>query len=87
MDKDCLVDWNELLVYLKWAIIQYLDIKDTDDLFIAFFCKGLIPAMCDEVLKSSTLTRPLPWGVWGHAPTENFLDSTCRSSEMGSSAI
>ena len=52
MDKDGLVDWNELLVYLKWAIIQYLDIKDTDELLFIAFCKGLIPAMCDEVLKS-----------------------------------
>ena len=35
MDKDCLVDWNELLVYLKWVITQYLDIKDTDELLFA----------------------------------------------------
>ena len=52
MDKDDLVDWNEFLVYLKWVRIQYPDIKDTDELLFIAFCKGLIPAMCDGVLKS-----------------------------------
>ena len=52
MDKDGLVDWNEFLVYLKWAIHEYPDIKDAGELLSIAFRKGLIPAMRDEVLKS-----------------------------------
>ena len=36
-------------------------------------------------MSKSALTRAPPRGVWGHAPSENFLDSS--SSEIGSSAI
>ena len=52
MDNDGTVDWNEFLVYLKWAIHEYPDTKDIDGLLSIAFCKGLIPAMQDEVLKS-----------------------------------
>ena len=48
MDIDGLVDWNEFLVYLKWAIHEY-NIKTTDDLLSITFRKGLIPAMRDEL--------------------------------------
>jgi len=52
MDNDGLVDWAEFLVYLKWAVHQYPDIKDADELLSVAFRKGLIPAMRDECLKS-----------------------------------
>ena len=51
MDNDGAVDWSEFLVYLKWALHQYPDIKDIDKLLSITFRKGLIPAMQDEVLK------------------------------------
>lgn len=50
MDKDGRVDWEEFLLYLKWALHQYPDIKDTDELLSITFRKGLIPAMQDEIL-------------------------------------
>ena len=52
MDSDGLVDWAEFLVYLKWALRQYPEIKDVDELLSVTFRKGLIPAMQDENLKS-----------------------------------
>ena len=52
MDKDNLVDWKEFLLYLKWALNEYCDIKDVDELLSITFRKGIIPAMRDEVLKS-----------------------------------
>ena len=51
MDKDGLVEWKEFLVYLKWALHEYPEIKDADQLISTAFRKGLIPAMRDEVLK------------------------------------
>ena len=50
MDKDGYIDWNEFLVYLKWAIRQYPNIKDADELLSVAFRKGIIPAMQDELL-------------------------------------
>jgi len=50
MDKDGKVDWNEFMVYVKWALNQYPDIGDVDELLAITFKKGLIPAMKDEVL-------------------------------------
>ena len=50
MDNDGYIDWNEFLVYLKWAMRQYPNIKDVDELLLAAFNKGIIPAMRDEVL-------------------------------------
>ena len=51
MDSDGKVDWNEFLVYLKWALHQYPNIKDADELLSVTFRKGLIPAMQDELTK------------------------------------
>ena len=51
MDADGQVDWNEFLVYLKWAIRQYPDVRDTEELLDVTFRKGLIPAMRDELIK------------------------------------
>ena len=54
MDNDGSVDWSEFLVYLKWALHEYPEIDDVDKLLSVTFCKGLIPAMRDEVLKDKT---------------------------------
>ena len=53
MDNDGYIDWSEFMVYLKWALRQYPDIADVDELLSVAFCKGLIPAMHDEILKSA----------------------------------
>ena len=50
MDEDGQVDWNEFLVYLKWALDEYPDIKDAEELLDHAFRKGLIPAMRDEMI-------------------------------------
>ena len=54
MDRDGYVDWNEFCVYLKWALRQYPNIKDVDELLSITFRKGLIPAMQDEYEKNSS---------------------------------
>jgi len=51
MDKDGLVDWNEFQVYLKWALHQYPDVKNIEELLTVAFQKGLLPAMIDEEAK------------------------------------
>ena len=51
MDADGFVQWKEFSVYLKWALRQYPEIKDTDELLSIAFRKGLIPAMRDEIIK------------------------------------
>ena len=50
MDNDGYIDWNEFLVYLKWAMRQYPNIKDVDELLSVAFRKGIMPAMQDELL-------------------------------------
>ena len=54
MDSDGKVDWSEFLVYLKWALHQYPEINSKTELIDIAFRKGLIPAMRDEVVGSST---------------------------------
>ncbi|KAJ7369455.1 hypothetical protein OS493_038822, partial [Desmophyllum pertusum] len=49
MDNDDHIDWNEFLVYLKWAMHQYPSINDVDELLSVAFRKGIIPAMQDEL--------------------------------------
>ena len=49
MDNDGYIDWNEFLVYLKWAVREYPNIKDVDELLHVAFNKGIIPAMRDEI--------------------------------------
>ena len=39
MDNDGYIDWNEFLVYTKWAMRQYPNIKDIDDLLSLAFCR------------------------------------------------
>ena len=50
MDADNSVDWKEFKVFLKWALNQYPDIKDTEELLDVTFRKGIIPSMHDEVV-------------------------------------
>ena len=50
MDSDGRIDWNEFSLYLKWALHQYPNIKDADELLSVTFRKGIIPAMHDEIL-------------------------------------
>ena len=51
MDTDGYVDWNEFCVYLKWALRQYPNTEDTDELLSIAFRKGIIPAMQDQYEK------------------------------------
>lgn len=51
MDSDGSVDWNEFLVYVRWALRQYPEITSADEAVSIAFEKGLIPAMRDEKLK------------------------------------
>jgi len=57
MDKDGYIDWNEFLVYIKWALRQYPDVKDAESLMSIVFEKGLIPAMRDERTKQKAFNR------------------------------
>ena len=50
LDSDGRVDWSKFSVYLKWALCQYPDIEDVDELLRVTFQKGIIPAMHDELL-------------------------------------
>ena len=52
MDSDGLVDWNEFMVYIKWALNEYPDVKSADELLGIAFQKGIIPAMRDEKLRN-----------------------------------
>ena len=51
MDCDGYVDWNEVMVYIKWALHQYPDVTSADETLSIAFEKGVIPAMRDEKLK------------------------------------
>ena len=51
MDSDGRVDWSEFSLYLKWALRQYPNIHDVDQLLSITFRKGIIPAMHDELLE------------------------------------
>ena len=54
MDCDGLVDWSEFNLYLKWAVNEYSEIKDAEELLSIVFQKGIIPAMQDEILNRTT---------------------------------
>ena len=49
MDNDGRVDWNEFSLYLKWALHQYPNIRDAEELLSITFRKGIIPAMQDNI--------------------------------------
>ena len=56
MDKDGYVDWKEFLVYIKWALHQYPETENPDDLLSLVFEKALIPAMLDEMLTKRVIS-------------------------------
>ena len=57
MDEDGYVDWKEFLVYVKWALRQYPNVSDADELMSIVFEKGLVPAMRDERVKAKAFDR------------------------------
>ena len=57
MDADGYVDWKEFLVYIKWALHQYQNVADVDELMSIVFEKGLVPAMRDERKKQKVFNR------------------------------
>ena len=48
MDEDGSVDWNEVGLYLNWAIREHPVTPITEEPLSIAFRKGLIPAMQDE---------------------------------------
>ena len=52
MDSDGLVDWNEFLVYIKWAMNEYPEAETADEVMQIAFEKGIIPAMRDEKVRN-----------------------------------
>ena len=69
MDNNGLVDWNEFMVFIKWALNEYPHMKDVHEVLSTAFLKGIIPAMRDEKIKNkkdypgfrSVLANGLAW--------------------------
>ena len=53
MDSDGGIDWEEFMVYLKWALNQYPDIATSEELLKIAFTRALIPAMQDAIVKQN----------------------------------
>jgi hypothetical protein len=54
MDHDNAVDWEEFEVYLKWALNQYPDTANIEELLNTAFQKALIPAMQDALIAAQS---------------------------------
>ena len=52
MDSNGFVDWNEFMVYIKWALHEYPDVETADEVLAIAFQKGIIPAMRDEKMRN-----------------------------------
>ena len=52
MDADGTVDWNEFVIYLKWAVKEYPELTSADELITCAFNQGIKPAMQEELLKN-----------------------------------
>ena len=52
MDSDGMIEWNEFMVYIKWALNEYPRVETADEVLQIAFEKGIIPAMRDEKLKN-----------------------------------
>ena len=52
MDNDGYIDWNEFLVYIKWALHEYPHVDNADQVLQIAFEKGIIPAMRDEKVRN-----------------------------------
>ena len=57
MDSDGYIDWKEFFVYVKWALNQYPNVADVDELMSIAFEKRLLPAMRDERVKQETFNH------------------------------
>ena len=57
MHKDGYIDWNEFLVYLKWAMNEYPSIEDVNELLSVAFRMGIIPAMHTTLVGKQTKTK------------------------------
>ena len=62
MDKDGKVEWSEFMVYIKWAVYEYSDISDLEELLSVMFKKGLFMGMESEV----------PTPLAGGSPLDQF---------------
>ena len=52
MDSDGWIDWNEFLVFLKWAGNEYPETDTSRHLLDIAFKKGLLPAMQDVLIST-----------------------------------
>ena len=52
MDMNGLVDWNEFMVYIKWALNEYPETETADEVISIAFEKAIIPAMRNEKIKN-----------------------------------
>lgn len=52
MDNDGTVDWNEFLVFIKWALHEYPELTNADEVLDIAFTEGVIPAMADVKIRS-----------------------------------
>ena len=57
MDSDGYIDWNEFQVYLQWAMHEYPNTGNVEELLDIVFEKGIIPAMADERNKGTICPR------------------------------
>lgn len=61
MDNDGYVDWEEFLVYIKWALAQYPETTDADKVVEIALQKGLIPGMRDAKIANPDIqSAPTP---------------------------
>ena len=91
MDSDGLVDWNEFMVYVKWALHEYPNLETVDDVLSTAFLKGIIPAMRDEKIKNQQdfagsrhlLLNGLSWVEWkgGEVPKDAIAGGWDTKSE------
>ena len=83
MDSDGKVDWSEFLVYLKWALHQYPEINSKTELIDIAFRKGLIPAMRDEVVGTSSQhsTGSVSWAKTAHSSGRVSRATTHHTSD------
>ena len=52
MNTNDSIDWNEFMVFVKWAINEYgHEIHDADECLEIAFRKGIIPVMREELLE------------------------------------
>ena len=60
MDNDGWIDWNEFLVFLKWAGNEYPETETARGLLDVAFKKGLLPAMQDVLIQTTVEKKEKP---------------------------